>query len=302
MLQQRGELDGIAVVCTAVVTFACFSLVARACVYVCVCVLCQVWFVALTFAYVYVLVLLATGGTLEALTKAAAHLKRGGGDSAAALEDPFAAARDAFQAQEAEQAYMEGLSGDAMALYMEGRQRVRRLPLSRWEALAVLAGCKRFVLSALLPLFPILDAVPLLISSVTDLGLANGLYLVMSSFVTKGAPLFFIFQFGTKAYHFMNVLCYGNAGYIATGRGFVIEHEPFVQLFSHFFYSHLGPGVELGVVLALYCAASRWLVITMKNTVCVSIVGDTRHASLRSFLAQYFCSPLFASAIPPPPR
>ena len=46
-----------------------------------------------------------------------------------------------------------------------------------------------------------------------------------------------------------SVLTFGNAAYIATGRGFVIKHDPLTSIFKNYQYSHLMPGTELIVLL-----------------------------------------------------
>eukprot|EP01047_Picozoa_sp_COSAG01_P115587 COSAG01_NODE_44245_length_421_cov_0.633540_1_plen_60_part_01 len=54
-----------------------------------------------------------------------------------------------------------------------------------------------------------------------------------------------MFHIRTKAYYYDRTLVLGGAGYKATGRGFVLKHTGFVQLFSMFHYSHLNYGMTL---------------------------------------------------------
>merc|ERR1711998_520846 len=65
----------------------------------------------------------------------------------------------------------------------------------------------------------------------------------------RGSMLFYGFQVGTKSYYLNSVMTFGNAAYIATGRGFVIKHDSLTNIFKNFCYSHLMPGVELIVLL-----------------------------------------------------
>lgn len=70
--------------------------------------------------------------------------------------------------------------------------------------------------------------------------------------VCRGGPLFFMFHIRTKAYYYDRTLVLGGAGYKATGRGFVLKHTGFVQLFSMFHYSHLNYGMTLFLNLLVY--------------------------------------------------
>ena len=71
----------------------------------------------------------------------------------------------------------------------------------------------------------------------------------MGGMLIRGSMLFYGFQVGTKSYYLNSVLTFGNAAYIATGRGFVINHDPLTSIFKNFCYSHLMPGIELIVLL-----------------------------------------------------
>jgi len=64
--------------------------------------------------------------------------------------------------------------------------------------------------------------------------------------------LFFLFASQTKGYHFASALRQGHAGYIATGRGYVIETGSFVKLYATFATSHIYFGVEGMMHLTLY--------------------------------------------------
>ena len=55
---------------------------------------------------------------------------------------------------------------------------------------------------------------------------------------------FFLFTAQTKGFHFARAVNVGKAGYVATGRGFVIEPSSFVKLFALYAKSHIYTGVE----------------------------------------------------------
>jgi hypothetical protein len=62
----------------------------------------------------------------------------------------------------------------------------------------------------------------------------------------SGSLLFFIFHMGTKAFYFDSTLKYGGAKYRPTGRGFVMRHEEFAELFRFYAGSHLYNGERGG--------------------------------------------------------
>jgi 1,3-beta-glucan synthase len=63
-----------------------------------------------------------------------------------------------------------------------------------------------------------------------------------------GALLFFIFRQQTSAYYFTQIVYYGGAKYIATGRGFDLTHTPYVKTFTSFGRSHLYFGIQLAML------------------------------------------------------
>ncbi|CBJ30457.1 1,3-beta-glucan synthase, family GT48 [Ectocarpus siliculosus] len=68
------------------------------------------------------------------------------------------------------------------------------------------------------------------------------------------APFFFIFSAGTNAHYVNSAVMTGQAKYQATGRGFVIAHEYFVDMFPLYLTSHFNPAFELLVVLIVYAS------------------------------------------------
>ena len=70
--------------------------------------------------------------------------------------------------------------------------------------------------------------------------------------VCSGSWIFFLFTAQTKGYHFARAVGVGKAGYVATGRGFVIEPSSFVRLFALYAKSHIYTGVETLAYLVMY--------------------------------------------------
>ena len=70
----------------------------------------------------------------------------------------------------------------------------------------------------------LLLTVPIFCFLSVEHGLGHAVKHIGKVFAT-GAPLFFMFHMGTKAYYFDSTLKYGGAKYRPTGRGFVMIHE-----------------------------------------------------------------------------
>ena len=60
----------------------------------------------------------------------------------------------------------------------------------------------------------------------------------------------------TKAHYFERTILAGNAAYRATGRGFVVSHTSFTELYQFHSFSHFYNAVELVLLLLLYAVAS----------------------------------------------
>jgi len=73
-----------------------------------------------------------------------------------------------------------------------------------------------------------------------------------------GSLLFFMFHMGTKAFYFDSTLKYGGAKYRPTGRGFVMRHEHFAELYRFYAGSHLYNGFELFWGLILLSTLGFW--------------------------------------------
>ncbi|CAI5480067.1 unnamed protein product, partial [Closterium sp. Yama58-4] len=63
---------------------------------------------------------------------------------------------------------------------------------------------------------------------------------------------FFTFSLGTRAHYFLRTLMHGGAKYRATGRGFVVRHEPFAENYRLYSRSHFNKAVELLLCLVIY--------------------------------------------------
>lgn len=80
-----------------------------------------------------------------------------------------------------------------------------------------------------------------------------------------GALMFFIFRQQTSAHYFTQIVYYGGAKYIATGRGFDLVHTPYVKTFTAFGRSHMYLGFQLALLAVMLgfldiknYAASTW--------------------------------------------
>ncbi|KAL1503389.1 hypothetical protein AB1Y20_011447 [Prymnesium parvum] len=91
---------------------------------------------------------------------------------------------------------------------------------------------------------------PLFLEVCLEKNFLEGLFVLGKA--TSVGLMFYIFSLKTKAYHFAHGLTFGNAAYIATGRGFDMETHSLVQLFSIYAASHIYPAVELLFLLYVY--------------------------------------------------
>eukprot|EP00658_Telonema_sp_P-2_P083187 TRINITY_DN8943_c0_g1_i8.p1 TRINITY_DN8943_c0_g1~~TRINITY_DN8943_c0_g1_i8.p1 ORF type:complete len:2058 (+),score=512.22 TRINITY_DN8943_c0_g1_i8:149-6322(+) len=74
----------------------------------------------------------------------------------------------------------------------------------------------------------------------------------------EGGPVFFLFGIQTKAHYFLQTLLYGGARYRATGRGFMLHHEPFDDLYRFYYASHFRPMMEMLFVTILWITHVDW--------------------------------------------
>lgn len=66
-----------------------------------------------------------------------------------------------------------------------------------------------------------------------------------------GSFLFFIFRQQTSAHYFTQIVYYGGAKYIATGRGFDLTHTPYVKHYESFGRSHIYFGFQLTLMAVM---------------------------------------------------
>jgi len=103
----------------------------------------------------------------------------------------------------------------------------------------------------------LLLTVPILCFMAVEYGLYSALK-QMVQINLSGSLLFFMFHMGTKAYYFDSTLKYGGAKYRPTGRGFVMRHEEFAELFRFYASSHLHNGFELLWGLIVLNTLGQW--------------------------------------------
>ena len=106
------------------------------------------------------------------------------------------------------------------------------------------------VLQLLLAGMGLLQTMPLFVT----LSVEKGIYQAIAEIaymMLSGGPLYFIFHIQTKSFYFAQTIMAGGAKYRPTGRGFVIRHSPFDEIYRFFALSHIYIGFELLLVLVL---------------------------------------------------
>ena len=103
----------------------------------------------------------------------------------------------------------------------------------------------------------LLLTVPILCYLAVEFGITYSLTKFVETFLT-GSPFFFMFHMGTKAHYYDGTLKYGGAKYRPTGRGFVLQHEDFAELYRFHAGSHLYNGFELLWGLLLLLTLGAW--------------------------------------------
>jgi len=105
----------------------------------------------------------------------------------------------------------------------------------------------------------LLLTVPILCYLAVEHGIWHSISKFAETFIT-GSPFFFMFHMGTKAHYYDSTLKYGGAKYRPTGRGFVLQHEDFAELYRFHASSHLYNGFELLWGLLLLLTLGDWYV------------------------------------------
>jgi callose synthase len=111
----------------------------------------------------------------------------------------------------------------------------------------------------------LLLTVPILCYLAVEHGPLHSIEKFVKTFLT-GSPFFFMFHMGTKAHYYDSTLKYGGAKYRPTGRGFVMEHENFAELYRFHAGSHLYNGFELLWGLLLLMSLTEWGAATYWRT------------------------------------
>jgi callose synthase len=96
-----------------------------------------------------------------------------------------------------------------------------------------------------------LTSLPMLVTIGLEHGFRNALMELLHMTVT-GSTFFFVFLMGTKVHFFDQTLMIGDTKYLATGRGFVMRHETFDEIYRFYAVSHFYKGMELVAVLIVY--------------------------------------------------
>lgn len=97
----------------------------------------------------------------------------------------------------------------------------------------------------------VFTAIPMIVVFIVERGLAEAIV----SFLTMQlqlASVFFTFSLGTRTHYFGRTILHGGAKYRSTGRGFVVQHEKFAEIYRLFSRSHFVKGLEVAMLLIVY--------------------------------------------------
>ena len=97
----------------------------------------------------------------------------------------------------------------------------------------------------------LLTVLPLFLKMTVDRGLRDGFEYTVSSLI-QGSWAFNVFTMATKGYNYARALIFGQAHYIGTERGYVLQNASMVVLYGLYAKSHLYQGLELFVYLLLF--------------------------------------------------
>ncbi|KAI5387852.1 Callose synthase 12 [Lathyrus oleraceus] len=101
----------------------------------------------------------------------------------------------------------------------------------------------------------IFTALPMIIENSLEHGFLQAIW----DFLTMQLQLssvFYTFSMGTRSHFFGRTILHGGAKYRATGRGFVVEHKCFAEIYRLFSRSHFVKAIELGLILVIYATHS----------------------------------------------
>ncbi|KAJ7533488.1 hypothetical protein O6H91_13G051600 [Diphasiastrum complanatum] len=94
-------------------------------------------------------------------------------------------------------------------------------------------------------------ALPMIVENSIEHGFTTALW-EFFTMQLQLASVFFTFSMGTRTHYFGRTILHGGAKYRATGRGFVVRHEKFAEIYRLFARSHFIKGIELIVLLIVY--------------------------------------------------
>ncbi|KAK7342239.1 hypothetical protein VNO80_25184 [Phaseolus coccineus] len=98
-------------------------------------------------------------------------------------------------------------------------------------------------------------ALPMIVENSLEHGFLQAIW----DFLTMQLQLssvFYTFSMGTRSHFFGRTVLHGGAKYRATGRGFVVEHKRFAEIYRLFARSHFVKAIELGLILVIYATHS----------------------------------------------
>ncbi|KAK7312806.1 hypothetical protein VNO77_36953 [Canavalia gladiata] len=98
-------------------------------------------------------------------------------------------------------------------------------------------------------------ALPMIVENSLEHGFLQAIW----DFLTMQLQLssvFYSFSMGTRSHFFGRTVLHGGAKYRATGRGFVVEHKKFAEIYRLFARSHFVKAIELGLILVIYASHS----------------------------------------------
>ncbi|XP_047320074.1 callose synthase 9-like [Impatiens glandulifera] len=96
-----------------------------------------------------------------------------------------------------------------------------------------------------------ISAIPMILGFILE----EGFLTAVVSFVTMQFQLstvFFTFSLGTRTHYFGRTILHGGARYQATGRGFVVRHIKFSEIYRLYSRSHFVKGLEIALLLVVY--------------------------------------------------
>ncbi|CEL93276.1 unnamed protein product [Vitrella brassicaformis CCMP3155] len=140
----------------------------------------------------------------------------------------------------------DGEDGDAAPFATIGGAHHTRMQHKAFETTSIMMGFE----------YPYLYILPLFFMIAVERGLGKACEALVW-LPLKMAPLYYAWSLGTKASYLDSALLFGGARYVATGRGFAIEHEGFTGLWRLYFPSHFEPALELSFLAIFYYVLAR---------------------------------------------